>query len=120
MDSKELTHTEELCAKMLLHAAYSEKTADTKFSKVKENLALFFEEEVIEKAIAFNCGMLDLNKSQEPIMEPSNCEIVYLRNGIDCAVNALTDSILCSGNDVSTNMHFVRQLKNLIRPNEPV
>jgi len=37
-----------------------------------------------------------------------------LRSGIECAANALTDSILCSGNDAATNMHFVRKLKALL------
>lgn len=41
-------------------------------------------------------------------------EIQRLRSGIDCAANALTDSILCSGNDAATNMHFVRKLKALL------
>lgn len=41
-------------------------------------------------------------------------EIETLRDGIDCAVNALTDSVLCSGNDAATNMHFVRKLKALL------
>lgn len=42
-------------------------------------------------------------------------EIERLRTGIDCAANALTDSILCSGNDSETNMHFVRKLRALIK-----
>lgn len=47
-------------------------------------------------------------------------EIQRLREGIDCATNALTDSILCSGNDAATNMHFVRELKALLSgPNAP-
>ena len=41
-------------------------------------------------------------------------EITRLRSGIDCAVNALTDSILSSGNDGATNIHFVRKLKALL------
>ena len=46
-------------------------------------------------------------------------EIHRLRSGIDCATNALTDSILCSGNDAATNMHFVRKLKALLSaPND--
>jgi hypothetical protein len=43
-------------------------------------------------------------------------EIQRLRSGIDCAANALTDSILCSGNDAATNMHFVRKMKALLSP----
>jgi hypothetical protein len=42
-------------------------------------------------------------------------ELTRLQNGIDCAVNALTDSILVSGNDVATNLHFVRKLHALIK-----
>jgi len=41
-------------------------------------------------------------------------DIAFLRNGIDCAANALTDSILCSGNDAKTNLHFVRKLRALL------
>lgn len=41
-------------------------------------------------------------------------EVVRLQSGIACAANALTDSILCSGNDAETNMHFVRKLKALL------
>jgi hypothetical protein len=39
-----------------------------------------------------------------------------LREGIASAVNALTDSILVSGNDAATNMHFVRKLKSILSP----
>lgn len=38
-------------------------------------------------------------------------EAARLRNLIDCACNALTDSIKCSGNDPKTNLHFVRKLR---------
>lgn len=38
-------------------------------------------------------------------------EIQRLRHGIECASNALTDSISVSGNDAETNLHFVRKLK---------
>lgn len=41
-------------------------------------------------------------------------ENVYLRNQIACAVNALTDSVLCSGNDPETNLHWVRKLKKTL------
>jgi len=38
-------------------------------------------------------------------------ENAALRQLIDFAVNALTDSINCSGNDADTNMHWVRKLR---------
>ncbi len=41
-------------------------------------------------------------------------DYLRIREGIACAANALTDSILCSGNDAATNMHFVRKLKALL------
>ncbi len=41
-------------------------------------------------------------------------EVLRLRHEIDCACNALTDSILCSGNDASTNLHFVRKLRKTV------
>ncbi len=47
-------------------------------------------------------------------------EIKRLHSGIDCAANALTDSILCSGNDAPTNMHFVRKLRSLSSPNTKI
>lgn len=43
-----------------------------------------------------------------------NDEMKRLRECVDCAVNALTDSIQCSGNDAETNLHFVRKLRSLI------
>jgi len=46
-------------------------------------------------------------------------DYLRLREGIACAVNALTDSMLCSGNDAATNLHFVRKLKALLSlPND--
>ncbi len=41
-------------------------------------------------------------------------EILRLRGGIECASNALTDSVLCSGNDIETNMHFIRKMRSLL------
>jgi hypothetical protein len=35
-----------------------------------------------------------------------------LRNDIQCACNAITDSVLVSGNDPQTTLHFVRKLKH--------
>lgn len=37
-----------------------------------------------------------------------------LIDAIDCACNALTDSINASGNDADTNMHWVRKLRTFI------
>lgn len=37
----------------------------------------------------------------------------HLREQIACACNALTDSILCSGNDLETNLHWVRRLEKV-------
>lgn len=34
-----------------------------------------------------------------------------LKNEILCACNAITDSVLCSGNDPATTLHFVRKLR---------
>jgi hypothetical protein len=43
-------------------------------------------------------------------------EVARLRDAIDCACNALTDSIQVSGNDRKTNMKWVRMLLTYIRP----
>ena len=46
------------------------------------------------------------------VLKDSIAEIKRLNADIDAACNALTDSILVSGNDSETNMHFVRKLRN--------
>lgn len=38
-----------------------------------------------------------------------------LENEIECACNAITDSVLCSGNDPATTLHFVRKLSRTAR-----
>lgn len=38
-------------------------------------------------------------------------EVERLKNEILCACNAITDSVLCSGNDPATTLHFVRKLR---------
>ena len=38
-----------------------------------------------------------------------------LENEIECACNAITDSVRCSGNDPATTLHFVRKLKHAAR-----
>ena len=40
-------------------------------------------------------------------------EVETLRNAIDCACNALTDSICASGNDAETNLRWVKKLRAL-------
>ena len=40
-------------------------------------------------------------------------ENAYLRTQIACACNALTDSILASGNHAKDNMHWVRRLEKI-------
>lgn len=45
-------------------------------------------------------------------------EVERLRDAIEKACNALTDSILVSGNDPKTNMHWVRKLRAHIEPNK--
>lgn len=35
----------------------------------------------------------------------------FLEQQIDCACNALTDSICASGNDAATNLHWVKKLR---------
>lgn len=47
------------------------------------------------------------------VIEEAIAEIKRLNKGIDSAANALTDSILVSGNDATTNMHFVKKLRAL-------
>ncbi len=61
--------------------------------------------------ICLNCGCIPI---AELGFQELRDEIQRLRTGIACAANALTDSILCSGNDVDTNLHFVRKLKALL------
>jgi len=41
-----------------------------------------------------------------------------LRGAIDCACNALTDSIRVSGNDARTNMHWVEKLRSYLPKKE--
>ena len=41
-------------------------------------------------------------------------EILRLRGGIECAANALTDSVLCSGNSVETNLRFIKKMRSLL------
>ena len=41
--------------------------------------------------------------------------IKYLENEIECACNAIKDSVLCSGNDPATTLHFVNKLKRAAR-----
>ena len=38
-----------------------------------------------------------------------------LQGQVDCAINALTDSIGCCGNDEATNMHWVLKLKQMLK-----
>jgi hypothetical protein len=38
-----------------------------------------------------------------------------LEGAIDCACNALTDSIMASGNDARTNLHWVNKLRGYLR-----
>lgn len=42
--------------------------------------------------------------------QSAESQLAALRSIVDCACNALTDSILVSGNDARTNMHWVRKL----------
>lgn len=44
-------------------------------------------------------------------------EIERLRNVILRASNALHNSILCSGNDAQTNLHWVRRMEKELAPN---
>ncbi len=50
------------------------------------------------------------------VIREAIAEIVRLNTGIDAAANALTDSILVSGNDTKTNLHFVQKLRALKSP----
>ena len=70
------------------------------------------------------CAELDAAEGCEPSVvammleaadeiEKLKQENAYLREQIACASNALTDSILVSGNDVETNLHWVRRLKKI-------
>ena len=44
-------------------------------------------------------------------LEAHAAQLVALRDIVDCACNALTDSIRASGNDARTNMHWVDMLR---------
>lgn len=69
---------------------------------------------------AYNaCIAADRQKTNEiNVLVQENRRLIadsaHLREQIACACNALTDSILCSGNDVETNLHWVRKLKKVI------
>lgn len=41
----------DLCSKMLVHAFHSERTQNLKASEIKTTLAIFFDDEVIQKAV---------------------------------------------------------------------
>lgn len=41
-----------------------------------------------------------------------------VETAIDCACNALTDSICASGNDPATNLHWVRKLRASLKRGE--
>mgnify|MGYP003434964911 CR=1 FL=1 len=47
-------------------------------------------------------------------------EAARLQGLIDCACNALTDSICASGNDAATNLHFVGKLRRDAIPPNPL
>ncbi len=49
-------------------------------------------------------------------MDDAVKRIEFLENQISCACNALRDSICSSGNDSSTNMHWVRKLERSLKP----
>lgn len=55
-------------------------------------------------------AMANIERLGEKIRE-LRAENKRLRDVIDCACNALTDSVKCSGNDAETNMHWVRKLR---------
>lgn len=61
-----------------------------------------------------NADLRSFNKTGAERLAHLKVENAKLRDGIDCATNALTDSINCSGNDAATNLHFVRKLRALI------
>lgn len=53
------------------------------------------------------------SENREPLTDREKS--VELSNEIECACNAITDSVLCSGNDPQTTMHFVRKLRRAAR-----
>lgn len=61
-------------------------------------------------------AMVQLAAKLEQERDELKVRVDELENTIDCASNALTDSICCSGNDADTNLGFVRKLKNVLRP----
>ena len=66
-----------------------------------------------------NQNKTEANKEQRPTDVASGAvlehRIKYLENEIECACNAIKDSVLCSGNDPATTLHFVNKLKRAAR-----
>lgn len=61
------------------------------------------------------------NSSHEPAPDAAAMrEAARLQGLIDCACNALTDSICASGNDAATNLHFVGKLRRDAIPPTPL
>jgi hypothetical protein len=57
-----------------------------------------------------------MKKSMRNTKKELLAEIKRLEGEIDCACNALRDSICASGNRFETNMHWVRKLERVIGP----
>lgn len=55
-------------------------------------------------------------KDYKESLAEKELEVLRLRDSIDRACNALTDSICVSGNDYATNMHWVKKLKGCAIP----
>lgn len=68
--------------------------------------------EMTEANAIANGNWLDEKQTRQS----AEAQLAALRSAVDCACNALTDSILVSGNDARTNMHWVRKLAAAIVP----
>jgi hypothetical protein len=69
------------------------------------------EEEVMKRGYRIPPLVYERMDELESKLAAAEAERDRLRDVIDCACNALTDSINASGNDANTNRHWVSRLR---------
>jgi hypothetical protein len=72
------------------------------------------EEDLANATGGFDAAM-GLADAEQERAKAAEQRVRDLEGAIDCACNALTDSIMASGNDARTNLHWVNKLRGYLR-----
>lgn len=96
-------------AALLAHFDQVRNSADAEIAKVMA------ERDAVCNEIDVLWEKIERRAEDNDALREENARITDI---VDCAVNALTDSICVSGNDAETNLHWVRKLKRALAVTE--